>query len=76
MDGTVGGAEEEEGAGRVVRRHGGQLLGLPVLGQAVPDPDTTCGKCFNLQTYQGLLLGLPVLGQDVPDTDTTCGKGF
>jgi len=41
VNGSVGGAEEEEGAGRVVGRHRGQLLGLPVLGQAVPHPDTT-----------------------------------
>ncbi len=46
VDGTVGGAQQQEGAGRVVRRHGGQLLRLPVLGQAVPYPDTTCGMGF------------------------------
>ena len=44
VDGSVAGAEEEEGAGCVVGGDGGQLLGLPVLGQAVPHPDTTWGQ--------------------------------
>ena len=40
VDGAVGGAEQEEVAGGVVGADGGQLLGLPVLGQRVPHADT------------------------------------
>ena len=44
VDGAVGGAEQEEGAGGVVRSDGGELLHLPVVGEAVPHADPAGGR--------------------------------